>query len=116
VVEVIVTEEFREWYEALEDPLADAVYRLVGLLEVRGVTLGHPYSSAIEGSRYPLRELRADTGGRYLRVFYAFDPQRQAVLLLGGDKTGDKRFYETYVPKAERLWGEYLQETGQWQP
>jgi hypothetical protein len=43
-----------------------------------------------------------------LRVFYAFDPLRRAVLLLGGDKTGDDRFYETFVPHAERIWTEYL--------
>jgi hypothetical protein len=41
-------------------------------------------------------------------VFYAFDPRRWAVLLLGGDKTGDDRFYETFVARAEQLWAEYL--------
>lgn len=48
--------------------------------------------------------------GKPLRVFYAFDPRRQAVLLLGGDKTGDKRFYKAFVPKAERIWEGYLAE------
>ena len=43
-----------------------------------------------------------------LRVFYAFDPKRQAVLILGGDKTGDDRFYETMIPRCERIWKEYL--------
>ncbi len=43
-----------------------------------------------------------------MRVFYAFDPLRRAVLLLGGDKTGDERFYETFVPRAEQIWTEYL--------
>lgn len=43
-----------------------------------------------------------------MRVFYAFDPLRRAVLLLGGDKTGDDRFYETFVPRAEQIWAEYL--------
>ncbi len=74
------------------------------------MTLGFPCSSAIEGSGIALRELRVQSGGRPLRVFYAFDPKRQAVLLLGGDKTGDDRFYETHVPRAERLWTEYLAE------
>jgi hypothetical protein len=47
---------------------------------------------------------------RPFRVFYSFDPERQAVLLLGGDKTGKARFYEEYVPRAEALWEQYLVE------
>lgn len=43
-----------------------------------------------------------------MRILYAFDPKRQAVLLLGGDKTGNDRFYEEMVPGAEKLWSEYL--------
>jgi hypothetical protein len=58
-----------------------------------------------------LRELRIQSVGRPFRVFYAFDPARQAVVLIGGDKTGDARFYERMVPLAERLWKEYLDET-----
>jgi hypothetical protein len=91
---------------------AKSVARVVGLLEVKGPTLGHPYSSAIRGSRCPLRELRVQSGGRPLRVFHAFDPKRQAVLLLGGDKTGDNLFYERYVPRAEAIWETYLEEIG----
>lgn len=45
-----------------------------------------------------------------LRVFYAFDPVRQAVLLIGGDKTGDDRFYERMIPLAERIWIRYIEE------
>jgi hypothetical protein len=87
-----------------------AVTRNVGLLEAKGTTLGHPHSSAIKGSKYALHELRVQSGGRPLRVFYAFDPKRQAVLLLGGDKTGDGRFYERFVPQAESIWETYLSE------
>lgn len=75
---------------------------------MRGVALGTPYSSAIKGSRYPLRELRVQSGGHPIRILYAFDPKRQAVLLLGGDKTGDDRFYKTHAPKAEGIWETYL--------
>ena len=98
------------WYEGLGDADADAVYRVVGLLEQRGVTLGFPYCSDIRGSRYPLRELRVQSGGRPLRVLYAFDPKRQAVLLLGADKTGNDRFYEEAVRQAERLWEDYVRD------
>jgi hypothetical protein len=53
------------------------------------------------------------SSGRPLRVFYAFDPARQAVLLIGGDKTSDNRFYETMILRSERIWKEYLNETAQ---
>jgi hypothetical protein len=57
-----------------------------------------------------MRELRVQSGGRPVRVFYAFDPRRSAILLIGGDKTGDKRFYETMIPVADRLYDEYIEE------
>jgi hypothetical protein len=80
---------------------------VVGLLEEKGVALGFPHSSGVMGSK-ALRELRVQSAGHPLRVFYAFDPIRRAVLLFGGDKAGDNRFYETFVPRAERIWAEYL--------
>ena len=43
-------------------------------------------------------------------MFYAFDPRRSAILLIGGDKTGDDRFYEQFVPLADRLYDEHLKE------
>ena len=110
MVEVVATDEFADWFQELTQADAKAVARNVGLLEAKGTTLGHPHSSAIKRSKYPLRELRVQSGGRPLRVFYAFDPRRQAVLLLGGDKTGDDRFYERFVPQAESIWEEYLTE------
>ncbi len=112
MIEVLGTSEFEQWFLALDDDDSLAVARVVGLLEVKGTTLGYPYSSAIEGSRYPLRELRIQSGGRPLRVFYAFDPLRQAVLLLGGDKTGDNRFYIAMIPRVEAIWEAYLYDQG----
>jgi DNA-binding XRE family transcriptional regulator len=96
---------FEEWFGDLEESDQDAVARIVDMLEVRGVHLKHPYSSQIKGSSIALRELRIQSGGKPLRVFYAFDPKRQAVVLIGGDKTGDARFYERMVPLSERIWG-----------
>ena len=78
--EVVVTDEFKTWYEALLIDEQQSVFRVVTLLEGRGVSLGYPYSSAIEGSRHPLRELRVQHEGRPYRVLYAFDPARKAVL------------------------------------
>jgi hypothetical protein len=110
VVEVVTTNEFREWYRDLLEEDAARVTFVVDLLAARGPLLGHPYSSAIRGSRYALRELRVQAKGRPLRVLYVFDPKRQAVLLVGGDKTGDAKFYERMMPLAEAIWEEYLRE------
>jgi len=112
MVEVITTDEFVAWYDALDEADTIAVVRVVDLLAARGVSLGFPYSSEIKGSRYALRELRVQSGGRPVRILYAFDPKRQALLLLGAEKTGlsDERFYKTYVPQAEALWEEYLRD------
>jgi hypothetical protein len=109
MVEVIGTAEFEEWFLGLGKADARAVVRGVGLLEAKGLALGFPYSSALGGSRYALRELRVQSQGHPLRIVYAFDPQRQAVLILGGDKTGDDRFYAWAIPKAEAIWCQYLQ-------
>jgi hypothetical protein len=110
MVEVVGTDEFVEWFGELDTDDQDNVATVIDMLESAGVTLPFPYSSSIKGSRYPLRELRIKSGGKQIRVFYAFDPARQAALLLGGDKTGDDRFYEAFVPRAERIWEEYLAE------
>lgn len=109
MVEVLGTAEFEEWFLGLSRADARAVVRGVGLLEAKGLALGFPHSSALGGSRYALRELRVQSLGRPLRIFYAFDPKRQAVLILGGDKTGDDRFYSWAVPKAEAIWEHYLE-------
>ena len=57
-----------------------------------------------------MRELRAQSHGRPLRVFYAFDPRRTSILLIGGNKSGNDRFYEEYVPVADNLYDEHLEE------
>jgi hypothetical protein len=57
-----------------------------------------------------MKELRTQCQGRPLRTFFAFDPRRTAILLIGGDKTGDDRFYEKMIPLADRLYDEYLKE------
>jgi len=113
VVTVVGTDEFAAWFVGLDAEGREDVATAVDLLEARGLALGYPRSSAIKGASFALRELRIQSQGRPLRVFYAFDPARQAVLLIGGDKTGDGRFYARLLPVAERIWKEYLDETSQ---
>jgi len=57
-----------------------------------------------------MRELRVQSRGKPLRVFYAFDPRRTAILLIGGDKTGHKRFYKRMIPVADRLYDDHIEE------
>ena len=73
MTEVITTDEFRDWYQTLARSDAGAVYRVVSVLEEKGPTLPFPYSSAIANSRHAFRELRVQSGGHPLRVFYVFD-------------------------------------------
>jgi hypothetical protein len=103
------TDEFEAWWESLTDTEQISVAASVKLLETRGPNLGHPHSSAINGSRHGrMRELRTQRGGRPFRTLYAFDPRRMAILLIGGDKTGEDRWYEVYVPLADKLYDEHL--------
>jgi hypothetical protein len=55
-----------------------------------------------------MKELRTQHDGHQYRTLFAFDPQRTAILLIGGDKTGDKRFYKTYIPKADSIYDHHL--------
>lgn len=108
-VEVEYTDEFGAWWECLDEDEQVSVAAYVQLLEKWGVHLRYPYSSGITRSRHPhMRELRIQHGGRPYRVLYAFDPRRVAVLLIGGEKTGDNRWYEKFVATADRLYDEHL--------
>ncbi len=109
--EVEFTHEFGAWWAGLAPEQQEDVAESVRLLIDFGPALRFPHSSKIVTSAYPqMRELRTQGGGRPLRSLYAFDPLRNAVLLIGGDKTGDDRWYETFVPRADRIFEEYLRE------
>ena len=107
--EVEYTDEFGAWWRDLSVGRQDAVAARVELLMEYGPNLPHPYSADVRSSRHGvMRELRAQSAGRPLRVFYAFDPRRMSILLIGGDKTGNDRFYEEYVPRADDLYDAHL--------
>ena len=107
--DVEYTNEFGDWWDHLGEDEQEDIVATVELLEEKGPALRFPHSSGVVGSRHGrMRELRIQSGGRPIRVFYAFDPRRTAILLIGGDKTGDDRFYARFVPLADRLYDEYL--------
>jgi hypothetical protein len=104
------TDEWGAWFSELDEDQQDAVAVTVTLLEDLGPNLAFPHSSKITQSRHShMRELRTQHRGRPLRTLYAFDPRRVSILLLGGDKTGDDRWYERNVPVADRLYDEHLE-------
>jgi len=57
-----------------------------------------------------MRELRIQASGDPYRIFYAFDPRRVAILLIGGSKAGETQFYERMIPLADRLYDQHLEE------
>ena len=107
--DVEYTDEFGQWWSGLSEGEQESLAASVRLLEERGPTLGFPHSSRIFGSKHShMRELRTQHDGRPLRTLYAFDLRRCAILLIGGDKTGDDRWYDVKVPLADRLYDAHL--------
>ena len=113
-IEVEYTDEFGDWWIDLSKGEQDSVAAKVQLLEQLGPQLRFPHSSSVNTSRHShMRELRIQHRGDPYRVLYAFDPRRTAILLIGGCKTGDARWYEKMVPVADDLYDEHLEEIGQ---
>lgn len=103
------TDQFGAWWNDLTESEQEDVGAVVILLREKGPTLTRPYSDSVHGSRHSnMKELRIQHAGDPYRVLYAFDPRRYAILLLGGDKTGDARWYATYVPIADDLYDEHV--------
>lgn len=107
--EIEYTDELGAWWSDLSEAEQESIDSSVRLLEEGGPNLGFPHTSGIEGSRHAhLRELRVQHEGRPYRILYAFDPRRCAILLMGGDKTGNDRWYDVHVPMADKLYDAHL--------
>ncbi len=103
------SDEFEEWWFTLSEYQQISITASVKLLRSLGPMLGFPHSSGVNNSAHShMRELRIQHRGRPYRVLYAFDPSRAAMLLIGGDKTGNDRWYEEYVPIADEIYTKYL--------
>lgn len=113
--EVEYTDQFDHWYQTLSEEEQDVVIARVELLESVGPGLGRPVVDNVHQSRHPnMKELRAE---RAIRVLFAFDPRRTAILLIGGDKSPDdpgspnwNRWYDHYTPIADDLYDTHLEE------
>lgn len=109
--DVEFADEFGEWWSSLRASEQESIAHGVRLLEEIGPSLGRPYVDTVYGSRFSnMKELRVQHEGRPYRVFFAFDLRRMAYLLIGGDKTGDDRFYERMIPKADEIYAQHLRE------
>jgi hypothetical protein len=109
--EVEFTDEFEKWWNKLDETEQIKIDAAIRMLEEYGPDLPYPVSSGVNGSRHShMRELRVQVHGKPFWVLYAFNPRRAAILLIGGDKNGDGRWYEIHVPKADKLYGQHLEE------
>ncbi len=105
------TDVFDEWFQTLGDEERAEIEAKVNLLELFGPALGRPHADTLNGSKFPnMKELRADVADHTLRIAFAFDPSRAAILLVGGDKRGkpQRPFYRQLITKADILYAEHL--------
>lgn len=103
-------DDFATWLDEQEEERRIKVFGHLELLQERGPLLGRPYVDTLKGSTIPnLKELRVQHKTEPIRILFAFDPKQQAVIILGGSKQADKRWYETNIPIAERMFSEHLE-------
>lgn len=105
------TDTFDEWFNALDDTDRANVLASLIVLQERGPMLSRPYVDTVNGSCHSnMKELRVQSKGDPIRVFFAFDPTRSGILLCAGNKTGnEKRFYDVMIPIADREFTEHLE-------
>ena len=108
---VATTSNFDRWFAQLDEDAQAEIIAKVNLLKLFGPRLGRPHADTLKGSKHAnMKELRADTKDQVLRIAFAFDPKRSAILLVGGNKAGvgQKRFYKDLIAKADALFDAHL--------
>lgn len=111
--EILVTDEWLAWFRTLDASSQALITDAIDRLADAGPSLGRPLVDRIKGSPvHNLKELRPASAGRSeIRILFVFDPWRSAILLIGGDKSGNwRQWYVTAIPVAEQLYAEYLDE------
>jgi hypothetical protein len=104
-------EDFELEFEKLPSVVQNAVFARLLLLEKDGPSLGRPHADTLIGSKYSnMKELRCSADNGVWRIAFAFDPQRQAVVLVAGDKAGvnERRFYRQLIEKADARFDRHL--------
>ena len=108
---VAFSEEFEQEFDELPQDVQDAIFARALLLEREGPLLGRPHADTLTGSKHAnMKELRCNAADGVWRVAFAFDPDRQAILLVGGDKSGgsEKRFYKQLIARADDRFDRHL--------
>ena len=108
---VSFAEEFEPEFDALPQEVQNAIFTCAILLEREGPTLGRPHADTLTGSKHAnMKELRCKAADGVWRIAFAFDPDRQAILLVGGDKSGvsERRFYRKLIARADERFDRHL--------
>src|SRR3990172_332417 len=108
---ILFHQKFEREFDALSEEVQDEGLANIKLLERFGPLLGRPRVDTLKGSRYSnMKEMRFDAADGVWRIAFAFDPKRQAILLVGGDKSGgsEKRFYRQLIKKADARFNEHV--------
>ena len=109
--DVATTDGFDEWFSDLDADGQVEIIAKVELLKLLGPMLGRPHADTLNGSKHAnMKELRAGTSDKVMRVAFAFDPERKAILLCAGDKSGisQRRFYRQLIARADELFEAHL--------
>lgn len=109
---VLFDEAFEPEFYELSEAVQDELLACARLLEEFGPQLKRPHADTLAGSKHVnMKELRFDADDGVWRVAYAFDPERKAILLVAGDKSGQstKRFYKQLIAKADRRFDGHLE-------
>jgi hypothetical protein len=107
--DVLIDPDFAVWLTEQEQGIRISILAHAQLLRQFGPTLGRPYVDTLKGSTLEnLKELRVHYRGDPWRVLFVFDPQRQAILLVGGNKQGNKRWYRKAIRLAEQRYERHL--------
>jgi hypothetical protein len=108
---VLLFDEFDTEFTAFPCDVQTVMLAKARMLEHFGPQLGRPYVDTLVGSKHVnMKELRFDAADGVWRAAFAFDPHRQAVILVAGDKSGtsEKRFYRSLIAKADKRFDDYL--------
>lgn len=106
---------FEQEFAAFDTDVQDELLASARLLEDYGPRLGRPYADTLKGSKYGnMKELRFDAANGVWRVAFIFDPKREGILLVAGDKSGgsEKRFYKRLIEKADARYARHLEKIG----
>ena len=107
--EIFFHREFDEWFANQEKGLRRETWALLDVLARVGPRMGRPYVDTIEASAFRnMKELRVQYKGKPWRILFAFDPNRNAVLLVGGTKVGKENWYDVHIPIADHRFAQYL--------